>query len=61
MSEIFQWAEDILIILIALSFFQILIPESSMAKYLQFIFSLVVLAVILEPIVLIAGQIGILK
>ena len=51
MSDLFIWIRDILIIIISLSFFQILIPDSSMAKYLRYIFSLVILAVILEPVI----------
>ena len=50
MNELFQWFKDIFFIIISLSFFQILVPESSMAKYLDFIFSLIMLAVILEPV-----------
>ncbi len=51
MSVLFIWIRDILVIIISLSFFQILIPDSSMAKYLRYIFSLVILAVILEPVI----------
>lgn len=51
MSELFIWVRDILIIILSLSFFQILIPDSSMAKYLRYIFSLVILSVILEPVI----------
>ena len=51
MSELFIWVRDILIIILSLSFFQILIPDSSMAKYLRYIFSLVILSEILEPVI----------
>lgn len=51
LNVIFQWVKDILLIIISLSFFQILVPDSSMKKYLNFIFSLIILAVILEPII----------
>lgn len=51
LNVIFQWVKDILLIIISLSFFQILMPDSSMKKYLNFIFSLIILAVILEPII----------
>lgn len=50
MGEVYLWVKNIFLVIIALSFFQILIPESSMAKYLKFIFSLVILAIVLEPI-----------
>lgn len=51
MNDLFIWVRDILIIILSLSFFQILIPDSSMAKYLRYIFSLVILSVILEPVI----------
>lgn len=51
MSELYLWVKNILLIIIALSFFQILVPDSAMAKYLRFIFSLVILATILEPLI----------
>jgi len=60
MNQIYIWAKEILMILVALSFFQILIPESSMTRYLKFIFSLVVLAVILDSLVRLASRTGLL-
>lgn len=50
MESIYMWAKDVFFIIISLTFFQILIPSSSMAKYLKFIFSLIILAVIAEPL-----------
>ena len=35
MSEIFQWVRDIFIIIISLTFFQILLPDSTMTKYVN--------------------------
>ncbi len=60
MTEIYTWIKDILLTIITLNFFQILIPDSSMAKYLRFIFSLIVLAVMVEPLVLLLDRFGIL-
>ena len=60
MTEIYTWIKDILLTMITLNFFQILIPDSSMAKYLRFIFSLIVLAVMVEPLVLLLDRFGIL-
>lgn len=51
MEAIYIWIKNIFLVIIALSFFQILVPDSSMAKYLKFIFSLVILAIILEPMI----------
>ena len=56
MNEIYTWLRDILIIIISLNYFQILIPDSTMAKYLQYIFSIVILAVILEPVIQLLSQ-----
>ena len=50
-DELMQWVRDIFLIIISLSFFPILLPESSLEKYLKFIFSLIILAVILEPVI----------
>ena len=50
-DELMQWVRDIFLIIISLSFFQILLPESSLEKYLKFIFSLIILAVILELVI----------
>lgn len=49
MESVFTWVKDVFFIIISLTFFQILIPNSNMTKYLKFIFSLIILAVILEP------------
>ena len=50
-DELMQWVRDIFLMIISLSFFQILLRESSLEKYLKFIFSLIILAVILEPVI----------
>ena len=54
-DEQLLWVRDIFLIIISMSFFQILLPESSLEKYLKFIFSLIILAVILEPIIRLTG------
>ena len=50
MTDIYMWISNVFLVILSLSFFQVLIPQSSMEKYLKFIFSLVILAVILEPL-----------
>ena len=50
-DNLMLWVRDIFLIIISLSFFRTLLPESSLEKYLKFIFSLIVLAVILEPVI----------
>ena len=47
----FTWVEDVFLIIISLSFFQILIPDSTMEKYIKFVFSVIILAVIAEPVI----------
>ena len=56
-ESLFTWVKDIFLIIISLSFFQILLPDSSMEKYVKFIFSLVILAVILEPVIKFASEV----
>ena len=52
MERVYTWIQDIFLIIISLSFFQILIPDSKTEKYLKFIFSMIVLSIIAEPVIL---------
>lgn len=56
MEEIYTWIQDIFLIIISLSFFQILIPDSKTEKYLKFIFSMIILAIITEPVILLLNE-----
>lgn len=56
MNEIYIWVKDILLVVISLSFFQVLIPNSKFDKYIKFIFALVILAIILEPLTLLINR-----
>ena len=51
MEQVYVWVRDIFLVIISLSFFQILIPNSQMEKYLKFIFSMIVLAIIVERVI----------
>lgn len=51
-----QWISSLFIIILALSFIEILQPDSSMGKYVKFVFSLVIMATILYPIIYIAVE-----
>ena len=51
MEQVYVWVRDIFLVILSLSFFQILIPNSQMEKYLKFIFSMIVLAIIVEPVI----------
>lgn len=50
MSIVTTWVKDIFIVILSITFMEILIPESNMAKFVKFIFSIVILATILSPI-----------
>ncbi len=51
MEQVYIWVKDIFLVIISLTFFQILIPDSKIDKYIRFIFSLVILAIIAEPVI----------
>ncbi|MFQ8602710.1 MAG: stage III sporulation protein AF [Anaerovoracaceae bacterium] len=51
-----QWVSNLFIIILALTFIEMLIPETSMGKYLKFIFSLVIMATIMYPIIYLIGE-----
>ena len=51
-----QWVSSVFIIILALSFIEILLPDSSMGKYVKFVFSLVIMATILYPVIYIAVE-----
>lgn len=51
MEVIKQWVSNLFIIILAITFIEMLLPDSSMGKYLKFVFSLVVMATILYPII----------
>ena len=50
MNEVIIWIKDIFIVILSITFIEILMPEGTMANYLKFIFSIIVLAVILSPV-----------
>ena len=50
------WVSSLFIIILALSFIEILLPDSSMGKYVKFVFSLVIMATILYPVIYIAVE-----
>lgn len=45
-----EWVKNVFIIIVAISFIEILLPQGSMSKYLKFIFSLIIMAIILSPL-----------
>lgn len=52
-----DWIRSLFIILLALTFIEMLLPDSSMGKYLRFVFSLVIMATILYPVIRLTGGI----
>ena len=52
MEQMTLWIKDVFLIIISLTFCQIIIPDSVMEKYIRFIFSVIMLAVIAEPVVI---------
>lgn len=51
MEVIKEWVRNIFLLIMALTFIEILLPSSRMENYLRFIFSLAIMASILMPIV----------
>ena len=57
LEQMTLWIKDVFLIIISLTFFQIIIPDSVMEKYIRFIFSVIILAVIAEPVVILIKSI----
>ncbi|MEG1584072.1 MAG: stage III sporulation protein AF [Anaerovorax sp.] len=45
-----EWVKNVFIIIVAISFVEMLLPAGNMKKYIRFIFSLIIMAIILSPI-----------
>jgi stage III sporulation protein AF len=45
-----EWVKNVFIIVVAVTFIEILLPTGNMSKYLKFIFSLIIMAIILSPL-----------
>lgn len=56
MDMIRQWVSSLFIIILATSFIQMLIPETSMGKYVKFVFSLIIMATVMYPLIHIATE-----
>ena len=52
MEIIKEWVKNVFIIIVALSFIEILLPSNAMQKYIKFIFSLIIMATILSPLMI---------
>ncbi len=47
-----EWVRNVFILILTLTFIEMLLPVSRMEKYIKFIFSLVVMATILSPLLI---------
>lgn len=45
-----EWVKNMFILIMALTFIELLLPTSRMEKYIKYIFSLVIMATILWPL-----------
>ena len=50
-EQVMNWIKDIFLMILSLTFFEILVPDSEMEKYLKLIFSLIILLMILDPVI----------
>lgn len=50
MSVLKEWVCNLFIIILMLTFIEILLPNSSIAKYIKFVFSLIIMAIVLYPV-----------
>ncbi|MDD4563882.1 MAG: stage III sporulation protein AF [Eubacteriales bacterium] len=50
MEIVKEWVKNIFIIIVTITFVEILLPHGSIRKYLKFIFSLIIMAIILSPL-----------
>lgn len=51
MNVLTTWVREIFIIILSITFLEILLPEGTLKKYVKFIFSIVIMAVILSPLI----------
>jgi len=49
MDIIKEWVHNLFIILLVLSFVEMLLPDNSLGKYVRFIFSLIVMSALIYP------------
>ncbi len=51
MDIVKEWVSNLFILIIMLTFTEILLPENSTGKYVKFIFSLVIMTAVIYPII----------
>lgn len=50
MDIVKEWVSNLFILILMLSFIEILLPDSSIGKYVKFIFSLVIMTAVIYPV-----------
>ena len=50
MEVIREWVRNIFILILALTFLEILLPAGKMQPYIRFVFSLAIMAAVLTPL-----------
>lgn len=45
-----EWVKNIFILIMALTFIELLLPDSRMEKHIKFVFSLAIMATVLSPL-----------
>lgn len=45
-----EWVKNVFMIIVTISFVEMILPSGNMKKYIRFIFSLITMAIILSPI-----------
>lgn len=51
MNMIASWVKELFVVILSITFLEIMLPEGTLRKYVTFIFSIVMMALILSPIV----------
>lgn len=50
MEQYFLYVKNMFYVILSLSFIEILLPESAMNKYIKFIFSMIIMCILLQPL-----------
>ena len=56
MEVLKEWVSNLFIIILSLTFIEILLPDTSIAKYIKFIFSLIIMATVLYPVIMLINE-----
>lgn len=51
MEVLKEWVSNLFIIILTLTFIEIILPDTSIAKYIKFIFSLIIMVTVLYPVI----------